>query len=229
MKRPGPPRATVLVFPGSNGEHDLIEALAGSGFVPVLSPASQSLPTDAELIALPGGFSYGDAWRAGLLASRAPAVQALPGFVAAGGLVLGVCNGFQILVAAGLLPGALSHNQPAGFLHRWVDLVVTAAAQRSPWFAELATGAQLRLPIAHAEGCYLHPSGPAWVRAQAPLVYGRNPNGSQAAAAAMLDVSGRILGVMPHPERACDPLLGSDDGAALFRGARRYLDGRWAA
>lgn len=223
------PRAAVLVFPGSNGEHDLVEALQRCGFAADLHPASQSLPQTAQLVALPGGFSYGDAWRAGLLASRAPAVRELAAWVTRGGLLLGVCNGFQILVAAGLLPGALTHNQPAGFQHRWVDVQVTAAARHSPWFAELPVGSRLRLPIAHAEGCVLHPLGESWVQARTPLVYDRNPNGSQADAAAMLDDSGRILGLMPHPERASHRLLGSDDGCRLFRGARAYLAERCAA
>lgn len=226
---PASPRAAVLVFPGSNGEHDLLEALARCGFAADLHPASRSLPQDAQLIALPGGFTYGDAWRAGLLASRAPAVRELAAWLTSGGLLLGVCNGFQILVAAGLLPGALTHNQPAGFQHRWVDVHVAAAARHSPWFAELPVGSRLHLPIAHAEGCFLHPAGPAWVQAHAPLVYAGNPNGSQAAAAAMLDDSGRVLGLMPHPERASHRLLGSDDGCRLFRGARAYLAERCAA
>lgn len=223
------PPAAVLVFPGSNGEHDLLGALGRCGFAASLHPASQPLPTGAQLVALPGGFSYGDAWRAGLLASRAPAVQGLARFVAGGGLLLGVCNGFQILVAAGLLPGALTFNQPAGFQHRWVEVEVSTAAARSPWFAALSPGERLRLPIAHAQGCYLHPEGEAWVQQRAPLLYRQNPNGSQGAAAAMLDGSGRILGLMPHPERACDRLLGSDDGGRLFLGAWRHLAQRSAA
>jgi phosphoribosylformylglycinamidine synthase subunit PurQ / glutaminase len=225
-RRPG---AAVVVFPGSNGDRDLLEALDHAGFCARLHPAQQALPSDVQLVGLPGGFSYGDYWRAGVLASRAPAVQSLPAFVGAGGLVIGVCNGFQILVQAGILPGALSHNLPPRFVHRWIEVEVTAGAKgRSPaWFSRLEPGSRLRLPIAHAEGRYIGPQSPMWA-ARVPLVYCENPNGSQADAAAILDESGRVLGLMPHPERACDALLGSRDGAALFRSAHAFVMGEGA-
>lgn len=222
------PNAAVLVFPGSNGDRDLLEALNLCGFSARLHPAHLTLPGDVQLVGLPGGFSYGDYWRAGMLASRARAVQGLPSFVAAGGLVLGVCNGFQILVEAGLLPGALSYNEPPRFVHRWIDVQVTPAAKArpNPWFSTLRVGARLRLPIAHAEGRYLHPQGDAVVAAQVPLSYCENPNGSQAETAAVFDETGRVLGIMPHPERACEAVLGSDDGAALLRSACAFLVSR---
>jgi phosphoribosylformylglycinamidine synthase subunit PurQ / glutaminase len=216
------PRAAVIVFPGSNGDRDLLEALVTAGFDAYLHPSASPLPGDVTLAGLPGGFSYGDYWRAGMLASREPAVLDLPGLVEAGGLVIGVCNGFQILVEAGLLPGALADNDPAGFRHEWVTLLPTDAAT-GPWFSEVARSARLRLPIAHGEGRYLHPDGFGAVADRVPLVYEDNPNGSMGDAAALLDETGRILGIMPHPERASDADLGSDDGLAFFASARAWL------
>jgi phosphoribosylformylglycinamidine synthase len=218
------PRAAVIVFPGSNGDRDLIEALGVAGFDAFPHPSGLPVPPAVALAGLPGGFSFGDYWRAGMLASQEPAVRSLGGLVARGGLVLGVCNGFQILVEAGLLPGALSYNDPAGFRHRWVT-VRRVAATTSPWFGNVPEGARLRLPIAHGEGCYFHPGGFAAVAPRAPLLYEENPNGSLGDVAALLDDTGRILGIMPHPERASDRDLGSADGLLLLSGAREALSG----
>ena len=219
------PGAAVVVFPGSNGDRDLFEAFRAAGFEAFFHPSGEPLPADTDVAGLPGGFSFGDYWRAGMLASQEPAVQALRGLVDDGGLVIGVCNGFQILVESGLLPGALSYNDPAGFRHRWVT-VRCARESAGPWFERIALGDTLRLPIAHGEGAYFHPDGFTAVADRAPLVYEENPNGSVGSVAALLDETGRVLGVMPHPERASDPLLGSDDGLALFVGAREWLAAR---
>jgi phosphoribosylformylglycinamidine synthase len=221
------PAAAVIVFPGSNGDRDLFEALELAGFVPRYVAAHDELPDDVALVGLPGGFSYGDYWRAGMLASRARSLQGLPRILARGGLVVGICNGFQILVEAGWLPGALTYNTPPRFLHRYVDVRVTeaAAASQSPWFRGLPQGTRLRLPMANGEGCYTHPGGADAVKARVPLVYEQNPNGSLGDAAALLDDSGQILGIMPHPERACDKLLGSASGALLFGAAWRHFAG----
>ena len=220
------PSARVVVFPGSNGDRDLYEALSQAGFAVDYHDARQAVSRDVDLVGLPGGFSYGDYWRAGMLASRAAAVQSLSQVIAARGLVIGICNGFQILIEAGYLPGALTYNSPPRFLHAWVDVQVTAAAHavRSPWFCGLPAGKRMRLPIAHAEGCYVPPAGVS--SPGIPLVYCRNPNGSFADAAALLDDTGRVLGIMPHPERAADITLGSDSGAALFRAAFAYASAR---
>lgn len=224
------PRALVVVFPGSNGDRDLLEALERAGFDAGLHPSSQALPEGVRLVGLPGGFSYGDYWRAGILASQAPAVQSLPALVAGGTLVIGICNGFQILVEAGLLPGALATNAPVGFRHRWLELEVQHGVA-SPWFTGVAPGARLRMPMAHGEGRFVRGTGAEGKGegAQAcglrvPLRYVENPNGSHADAASLLDPTGHILGVMPHPERASDPVLGSEDGLQLFVAARKYLE-----
>jgi len=177
------------------------------------------------VVALPGGFAFGDYWRAGMLASQESAVRSLTSFTASGGLVIGICNGFQILVEAGLLPGALTFNSPAGFRHGWVTVRTTVECE-SPWFFGIPTGSRLHLPFAHGEGSYFHPEGFAAVRARTPLVYEENPNGSLGDVAALLDDTGRVLGVMPHPERASDLHLGSNDGMRLFAAARRWLDVR---
>jgi phosphoribosylformylglycinamidine synthase I len=208
------PRAAVIVFPGSNGDRDLLEALQGAGF--------DAFPTGISLAGLPGGFAFGDYWRAGMLASRERAVTDLPELASSGGLVIGICNGFQILVEAGLLPGALSYNDPAGFRHRWVTVRRTEV--EGPWLEHLAPGSELRLPIAHGEGAYFHPEGAAALSGRVPFVYGDNPNGSIGDIAALLDETGRVLGIMPHPERASHPALGSDDGLALFTGAREWIE-----
>lgn len=213
-------KAAVVVFPGSNGDRDLFETFAAAGFAPFYHPSNESLPSDVAVVGLPGGFSYGDYWRAGMLASQARAMQDLPAHVARGGLVIGICNGFQILVEAGLLPGALTYNTPPGFRHAWVDIRVTSAATQSPWLSALKAGDVLHLPMAHGEGNYC--AVPDSVPPTVPFEYIRNPNGSMFDAAALLDDSGRILGIMPHPERAADADLGSADGMALFRGAYQW-------
>lgn len=221
--RSAPLRAAVIVFPGSNGDRDLAEALGAASFAVQLCRSDEPLPKDVALVGLPGGFSYGDYWRAGMLASRARAVRELPPHIAGGGLVIGVCNGFQILVEAGLLPGALGYNAPPGFRHRWVELEVSASAAGSPWFGLLPAGARLNLPMAHGEGRYQPPADATEHGDRVPLRYCNNPNGSHLDAAALLDRSGRVLGIMPHPERAADPRLGSSDGMALFASAARHL------
>lgn len=216
-------QAAVIVFPGSNGDRDLFETFERAGFEPFYHPSHEPLPNDIAVAALPGGFSYGDYWRAGMLASQAPAVQSLPEFIAEGGLVIGICNGFQILVEAGILPGALRSNDPPTFRHRWLTLRVQNA-RPSPWLWQIPAGAALVMPMAHGEGNYFHPDGNGALSDTVPLKYTDNPNGSLADAAALLDETGRVLGVMPHPERAADPALGSADGRRLFEAARRWLE-----
>jgi phosphoribosylformylglycinamidine synthase subunit PurQ / glutaminase len=216
------PEAAVVVFPGSNGDRDLYETFERAGFAPRYVWSNEALPQGLTVVGLPGGFSYGDYWRAGVLASRARAMQDLPGHVERGGLVIGICNGFQILVESGLLPGGLRFNDPPGFRHRWLTVQVRGATA-SPWTHGIAPGTRLRLPMAHGEGNYFHPDGPEAIRPLVPMVYEKNPNGSIGDAAAILDRTGRVIGVMPHPERAADPDLGSADGLTLFRAAAAWL------
>lgn len=218
-----PIKAAVIVFPGSNGDRDLYEALCAAGFDTQYVRDTDDIPGDVALCGLPGGFSYGDYWRAGVLASRARAVRQLASFHASGGLVIGICNGFQILTEAGYLRGALTYNSPPRFVHRFVTVVVRETAERSPWFSTLPVGTKLTLPIAHAEGAYRLPKDGHSVLPRIPLCYEHNPNGSQLDAAAVSDETGRILGIMPHPERAIDLLLGSQDGLRLFESAFRFL------
>lgn len=231
MSQAPSPKAAVIVFPGSNGDRDLHETFLRAGFDSVYHPSTEPLPPDVEVAGLPGGFSYGDYWRAGMLASQAPAVRSLPEMVDRGGLVIGICNGFQILVEAGLLPGALTYNSPPGFRHRWLEVRPSSdeAARRSPWLHGLDAGRTLRLPMANGEGSYYHPDGFAAVASRVPFLYEENPNGSVGEAASLLDETGRVLGIMPHPERAADPDLGSADGLALFTAARSWLTERRAS
>lgn len=214
-------RAGVIVFAGSNGHQDLTEALERAGFKAELLDATSELPPlkDVPLFALPGGFSYGDYWRAGMLASQATAVRSLKERIAHGALCIGICNGFQILVEAGILPGALVCNRPLGFRHGWTTLEVIKTA--SPWTHAIARET-LRLPFAHGEGRYVHADG-ANTRRVTAFRYRDNPNGSDADVAGILGHAGRVLGIMPHPERACLPLLGSEDGLSLFQSAHTWL------
>lgn len=214
-------KAVVVVFPGSNGDRDLGETFARVGFIVTYHPSNQPLPPDGCVVGFPGGFSYGDYWRAGVLASQAKAVQSLGDFVESGGLVIGICNGFQILVESGLLPGALTYNDPPGFRHHWITVEVQPNVIESPWFEGISPGIRWRMPMAHGEGNYAA-SEPEKLNRQVPLKYTQNPNGSWHDAAALLDSTGRVLGIMPHPERATDPDLGSIDGLALFTSAFRY-------
>ena len=212
------PKAAVIVFPGSNGDRDLGESFERAGFAVQYVDSRDALPS-VQAVGLPGGFSYGDYWRAGMLACQATAVQALPEFCAQGGLAIGICNGFQILIEGGLLPGGLNFNNPPGFRHRWIEVEVTTTD--SPWLQGLEAGQRLRMPMAHGEGNYFHPGGAAEIRRA--LTYPSNPNGSLADTAGILDPTGHIIGVMPHPERASDPVLGSSDGLGLFQSAHRWL------
>jgi phosphoribosylformylglycinamidine synthase I len=213
------PQAAVLVFPGTNGDRDMAESFERAGFAPVYVDSREHAPKSAKVIGVPGGFAYGDYWRAGMLARYAPAVRDLPEFVGKGGLVIGICNGFQILVEAGLLPGALTYNNPPGFRHKWVSVEVKKTID-SPWLSKLRVGERLRWPMAHGEGNYYHAEGVSALADRIPFVYERDVNGSLGQTAALLDSTGRVLGVMPHPDRAIDPHIGSTDGLRVFEGAR---------
>jgi phosphoribosylformylglycinamidine synthase I len=210
----GRPRIAVLVFPGSNDDRDAAWALSALGADPVLVwHAEPELPR-ADGVVLPGGFSYGDYLRCGAIARFAPAMEAVGAFAAEGGPVLGICNGFQILCEAGLLPGALRPNASLSFVCR--DVPVRVERADTPFTSRCEDGQVLTIPVKHGEGCYFPPDG--LDEAQIVLRYaaGDNPNGSVDDIAGVLNEEGNVLGLMPHPEHAVDPLLGSGDGALVL-------------
>jgi phosphoribosylformylglycinamidine synthase len=200
------PRIGVVVFPGSNDDRDAAWALS----VPVWH-GEPELP-DLDAVVLPGGFSYGDYLRCGAIARFAPAMTAVAEFAAEGGLVLGICNGFQILCEAGLLPGALRPNASLTFVCR--DVGVRVERSDTPFTARCEPGQRLVIPVKHGEGCYLAP--PDLRPERVVLRYDANPNGSTDDIAGVVNEAGNVMGLMPHPEHAVDPLLGSADGALLL-------------
>jgi phosphoribosylformylglycinamidine synthase len=211
-------KAAVVVFPGSNCDRDMEVALRAAGAqVARVWWKDAALPDGLDLVAIPGGFSFGDYLRCGAIAARAPAMRAVAAFAAGGGLVLGVCNGFQVLIEAGLLPGALMRNAGLKFQCQTVPLTVGSAA--SPFTAGYANGQRIALPIANHDGCYV-----ADAETVARLTgddrvafrYAAPVNGSVDDIAGVLSPNRRVLGLMPHPERAAEAALGGTDGAALF-------------
>lgn len=213
-------RAGVLVFPGSNCDRDLAEALRRAGAEVVMVWHKQAeLPRGLDLVGVPGGFAFGDYLRCGAIAARMPVMWAVVAFAKAGGHVLGICNGFQVLIEAGLLPGALMRNAGLRFVCRTVELEVVTAA--SAFTAAYAPGEAIRLPIAHHDGNFvLDAASRARLEGagRVALRYRDNPNGSSGAIAGVLSANRRVLGLMPHPERAADPALGLVDGTRLFSG-----------
>jgi phosphoribosylformylglycinamidine synthase subunit PurQ / glutaminase len=207
-------RVAIVRFPGSL-DHDsarrAVERLGG-----VVAPAwhaDPELPPGTCAVLLPGGFSYGDHLRCGAIASRAPIMAAVRRHAEGGGRVIGICNGFQVLCEAGLLPGALRRNATLSFVCRQMDLEVADAG--TPWTAGLPAGASLSIPIKNNEGAwYGDPS-----EARVVLRYGPdNPLGSTDRVAGVSNAAGNVMGLMPHPEEACDPLLGSTDGGLVLAG-----------
>jgi phosphoribosylformylglycinamidine synthase subunit PurQ / glutaminase len=224
-------RVGVVVFPGSNCDADTVHGLRLVGAEPVeLWHESADLAGVAAVV-LPGGFAYGDYVRAGVIARFSPVMRAVSGFAGEGGLVLGICNGFQVLAEAGLVPGALLRNRSLRFVSR--EVAIAAEHDRSPFTAEVPVGRPLRLPVAHGEGCYyadeatldeLEQTGQVLFRyvdhdgrpALDPA--GRaNPNGSLRAIAGVTNRARNVAGLMPHPERASEGILGSDDGRAILK------------
>jgi phosphoribosylformylglycinamidine synthase subunit PurQ / glutaminase len=212
------PRIAVLVFPGSNDDRDAALALESLGAEPVLIwHAERELP-EVGAVVLPGGFSYGDYLRAGAIARFSPAMRAVAAFAAEGGLVLGICNGFQVLCEAGLLPGALRPNQSLSFVCRDVRLRVERTDV--PFLAGCGVGQALTIPVKHGEGCFF--ADPDLLSEldegrQIVLRYDHdNPNGSIDDIAGVVNAQGNVMGLMPHPEHAVDPLLGSADGGLIM-------------
>jgi phosphoribosylformylglycinamidine synthase I len=208
------PRVGVLTFPGSNDDRDAIWALSALGAeAAVIWHAEAELPR-VEAIVLPGGFSYGDYLRCGAIARFAPAMESVAAFAAEGGPVLGICNGFQILCEAGLLPGLLRPNASLSFVCR--DVRVRVEREGTPFTRRCTAGQRLVIPVKHGEGCYHSP--PDLPEEQVVLRYepGQNPNGSADDIAGVVNEAGNVMGLMPHPEHAVDPLLGSGDGAFIL-------------
>ncbi|HZR93267.1 MAG TPA: phosphoribosylformylglycinamidine synthase subunit PurQ [Gaiellaceae bacterium] len=212
------PRVAVVTFPGSNDDRDAALALARLGAEPVSAWHDDELPP-VEAAVLPGGFSYGDYLRCGAIARFSPVMRSVAAFAAEGGLVLGICNGFQILCEAGLLPGVLRPNRSLSFVCR--DVAVRVERPGTPFTSRCAAGQRLVVPVKHGEGCWYVPEHvlPALERrGQIVLRYeqGENPNGSIADVAGVANEAGNVMGLMPHPEHAVDPLLGSTDGALIL-------------
>lgn len=208
----------VIVFPGSNCDHDAWYAINENlhSKADFIWHDSHDLG-DVDAVLLPGGFSYGDYLRCGAIARFSPVMEAIRKFASGGGLVLGICNGFQILVEAGLLPGALLRNQDLKFICRQVAL--RTETSNSPFTSKLHKGQILRMPIAHGEGRYFADKRTLdELEAEDRVVfrYVENPNGSLRSIAGILNRARNVLGMMPHPERACDPLMGSTDGLGII-------------
>jgi phosphoribosylformylglycinamidine synthase len=210
--------AGIVVFPGSNCEQDCMRALSAMGASPQMVWHTESALPDVDLVILPGGFAHGDYLRTGAIARFSPIMDAVRKHAEAGGLVIGICNGFQILCEAGMLPGALRKNAGLKFLCKWTDVRVENAD--SPFTSSARQGDVLRLPINHFEGnWYCDPRTLRQVtdNGQIVLRYVDNPNGSLESVAGLCNITGNILGLMPHPERACESALGSDDGRVILR------------
>jgi phosphoribosylformylglycinamidine synthase len=209
----------VVVFPGSNCDHDAWYAVSRS-----LGQQAEFLWHDAasvgdcDAVILPGGFAYGDYLRCGAIAKFSPVMRAVKEFAASGGLVLGICNGFQILVESGLLPGALIRNRGLKFICRPVRL--RTETTNSPFTSAASPGQILTFSIAHGEGCYFADERTLdQLEAEDRVVfrYLDNPNGSLGDIAGILSEGRNVMGLMPHPERACEPLMGSSDGLVVFQ------------
>jgi phosphoribosylformylglycinamidine synthase I len=223
-------RVGVVVFPGSNCDRDTLHGLTVAGAQPVELWHEQASLDGVAAVVLPGGFAYGDYLRAGVIARFSPVMRAVAAFAADGGLVLGICNGFQVLAEAGLVPGALLRNRSLRFLGR--DVTIAPERLDTPFTHAIGERRPLRMPIAHGEGCYyaddatidtLERDGQVlfrYVRPDGSAANGdgrANPNGSLRAIAGVMNARGNVAGLMPHPERASEAILGSDDGIGILR------------
>ncbi len=227
----------IVVFPGSNCDHDVYHVLSH-----VLEQETvflwhqETFLDECELVVLPGGFSYGDYLRAGSMAAHSPIMAAVRQHAEAGGRVLGICNGFQMLLEAGLLPGAMRRNRDLRFLS--VDVHLRVERDDLIYCSGYRRGEVLRMPIAHAEGNYvdtdealddLERAGQVvfrYVDAEGSVAPGANLNGSKRSIAGVCNAEGNVLGLMPHPERCAEDLLGNGDGLALLAGAVQTGSGR---
>jgi phosphoribosylformylglycinamidine synthase subunit PurQ / glutaminase len=210
-------KTAVVVFPGSNCEHDVITALANLGADAELVWHRETDLDRFDGVILPGGFAHGDALRTGAIARFSPIMESVVAMADEGGPVLGICNGFQILCEAGLLPGAFIANRDLAFICRFVDVEV--ADTNSIATNQAAQGQVVRIPLNSYEGNWVDPSGTGRV----VMRYVDDPNGSSRRAAAVANEAGNVVGIMPHPERATDGLLGSEDGNVLLESFLKAL------
>jgi phosphoribosylformylglycinamidine synthase I len=211
------PRIGVLRFPGACDDRDALWALAALDAEAVFVWHTETELPDLDAVVLPGGFSYGDYLRCGAIARFAPAMAAVAEFAAGGGLVLGICNGFQILCEAGLLPGVLRRNESLSFVCRDVPLIVERAD--TPFTSRCRQGDQLIIPVKHGEGCWFADDDlyeELASKNQIVLRYGQPVNGSRNDVAGVVNEVANVMGLMPHPEHAVDALLGSADGALIL-------------
>lgn len=220
-------RFGVITFPGSNGDHDALSAIE-LGLQQEVAPVwhKDTSVDDFDVLIVPGGFSYGDYLRPGAIARFSPIMAAVEEFARAGGPVLGICNGFQVLCEAGLLPGVLLRNDTLSFSCRWVN--VRVESDRTPFTAGIDPGTVLQLPIAHGEGRYFaDPVTLEEMQANEQIIFRysaasgavsdeTNPNGSVDNIAGVSNKAGNVVGLMPHPERAYDVRLGGDDGLKVL-------------
>ena len=217
---------SVLQFPASNCDQDAVHAVRHFGHAARLVWHKDASLGDTDCVIVPGGFSYGDYLRCGAIARFSPVMQAVKQFADNGGLVLGVCNGFQVLTEAGLLPGALIRNRDLQF--HCENIFLKTATNDSPFTSKIPAGKILRVPIAHGEGCYFADEETLaklkannqilwqYCDATGNLTDTANPNGALQNIAGICNEKRNVAGLMPHPERACEPLLGSDDGKWIF-------------
>lgn len=222
-------KAAVITFPGSNCDDDLVYALRNVCEFEVTSLWHKDTPdlTGYDLVGIPGGFSYGDYLRCGAMASLSPIMENVKQYAANGGLVLGLCNGFQILCEAHLLPGALVRNLNRGFVCQ--DTELKAESSNSPWTNEMKVGEKITIPIAHGEGRYIVEDAvyqELKKKEQILFTYTQNPNGSMHDIAGICNESKNVFAMMPHPERASD--LRTKDGMKIFKSIARYATERRA-
>lgn len=213
-------KSAVIVFPGSNCDRDVAVALEKTtGQKPqMVWHGEASLPAGLDLVALPGGFSYGDYLRCGAIANFATIMPAIKAFAEKGGLVLGICNGFQILVESGLLPGALMRNHGLKFVCK--DVTLRTENNATPFTKACKKGQELVIPVAHHDGnYYIDPEGHKALNDNGQVVFryvGQSPNGALDNIAGIINQKGNVLGMMPHPERLFEPALGGSDGKFIF-------------
>ena len=226
-------KVAIVTFPGSNCDYDLYKCIQLVGGSPRFVWHREVELGDVDAVMLPGGFSYGDYLRAGAIATMSPIMDAVKAFAASGGPVLGICNGFQMLCEAGLLPGALLRNSSLLFVSQ--DVLLRVESDGTIFTGDYHIGQILRMPIAHAEGNYhadeetldrLEGEGRVlfrYVDASGETTTGANPNGSARSIAGILNAEGNVMGMMPHPERAVEEILGSVDGLGLFEALLAHL------